>query len=819
MPEGLRLAASSPQGFPAHPFRHPGDHAAAPTEYGTARNRSKPLKRRGSGAVWDAIAVAVGCWQVGSARAAPASPRDRGHPSRGRPTLASRPSLARGRSTGPCARGCGRWRRARPARRRRAGPAAGGGTARRGARIVAEQGLDGLAQPHRTAEGRGALMGSDPLADRLVGRAARGARIFAVVQVASMGRAPRSRLGRRGGAGRAPRCCSASARRPAGRCGCRSPRPSGEGVLGEHAACLMAPARWRRSDGARPMAPVDQGRMGLDLAPPTRRGTGPRRRPRRPSAPPDVAPCGARSRSAIRRAAMGLSAKRSGAAWTSSATPEPVSIIASRPWAKAEGPCLALGAAAGQVERHRLGRRAHDARGVGHRAVQIGEMLAHRARGVLAGPLLGARHASGVAGVRPHEAAVHGHRLGRRQPRLEAPPDDALEDRAHQPALAEAPAPVLRDGGVVGHPAVEPQAVRATGGRGRARPPRTAAARSGPHGDSPPAACAPSARGRSRAGPWRCGAPPCARAPRTARAPRRPGGGGDRPAPAPRGEPRETQRRPLDRPSHHSAAPPRRSHRGKWTMPARASAGPSPAVPTGCGHPLGPPPGSRLGRGWGRGVGCGPVGAWLPRSSPPSPMSRSVAGLRVSTPGANPRQPAGRGRERGLRRPPAPRRRRGLAQLVGRLEEGDALVVARLDRPGRDAMDAAATVRALSGLGLRVPCLALGGVDLTSSTGKPTMGVIDAVAEFERDRLVARARAGLARARAEGKRIGRPLSLTPDRGIEAVRPPRRRERLGRGPRPRHLAPDRGARARGGGGRVGGRCDCRRARAGGYPHRR
>ena len=269
MPEGLRLTASSPQGFPAHPFRHPGDHAAAPTEYGTARNRSKPLERRGSGAVGDAIAV--GGWRVGAFRAAPASPRDRGGPPSGVPTPPSLPSTMGGRSTGPCARGCGRWRRARPARRRRAGPAAGGGAARRGARIVAEQGLDGLAQPHRTADGRGALMGSDPLADLLVGRAARGARIFAVVQVASMGRAPRSRLGRRGGAGRAPRCCSASARRPAGRCGCRSPRPSGEGVLGEHAAGLMAP--------------VDQGRMDLDLAPPARRGTAPRRRPCRPSAP------------------------------------------------------------------------------------------------------------------------------------------------------------------------------------------------------------------------------------------------------------------------------------------------------------------------------------------------------------------------------------------------------------------------------------------------------------------------------------------------------------------------------------------------------
>jgi putative DNA-invertase from lambdoid prophage Rac len=54
----------------------------------------------------------------------------------------------------------------------------------------------------------------------------------------------------------------------------------------------------------------------------------------------------------------------------------------------------------------------------------------------------------------------------------------------------------------------------------------------------------------------------------------------------------------------------------------------------------------------------------------------------------------------------------------------------------------------------------LGGVDLTSSTGKLTMNVINAVAEFERDLLVERTQAGLSRAKAEGKTLGRPPSLT-----------------------------------------------------------
>lgn len=106
--------------------------------------------------------------------------------------------------------------------------------------------------------------------------------------------------------------------------------------------------------------------------------------------------------------------------------------------------------------------------------------------------------------------------------------------------------------------------------------------------------------------------------------------------------------------------------------------------------------------------------------------------------------------------------RKGFARLVDRLEAGDVLIVTKLDRLGRNAMDVRATVEALAKEGVRVHCLALGCIDLTSPAGKMTMGVIGAVAEFERDLLVERTQAGLARAKAEGKALGRPASLTPD---------------------------------------------------------
>lgn len=103
--------------------------------------------------------------------------------------------------------------------------------------------------------------------------------------------------------------------------------------------------------------------------------------------------------------------------------------------------------------------------------------------------------------------------------------------------------------------------------------------------------------------------------------------------------------------------------------------------------------------------------------------------------------------------------RSGFRRLLDRLEHGDVLVVTKLDRLGRDAIDVSTTVAQLEELGVRVHCLALGGVDLTSSAGKMTMNVINAVAQFERDLLVERTQAGLDRAKAEGKTLGRPVRL------------------------------------------------------------
>lgn len=113
--------------------------------------------------------------------------------------------------------------------------------------------------------------------------------------------------------------------------------------------------------------------------------------------------------------------------------------------------------------------------------------------------------------------------------------------------------------------------------------------------------------------------------------------------------------------------------------------------------------------------------------------------------------------------------RKGFSALVNKLEAGDVLVVTKLDRLGRNAMDVRATVEYLAGLGVRVHCLALGGVDLTSAAGKMTMGVLSAVAEFERDLLIERTQAGLKRAKEAGKQLGRKPKLNKTQSSEIIR--------------------------------------------------
>ena len=100
------------------------------------------------------------------------------------------------------------------------------------------------------------------------------------------------------------------------------------------------------------------------------------------------------------------------------------------------------------------------------------------------------------------------------------------------------------------------------------------------------------------------------------------------------------------------------------------------------------------------------------------------------------------------------------SKLMDKLESGDTLIVTKLDRLGRNAMDVRKTIEDLGLRGVRVHCLQLGGTDLNSAAGKIIMGVICEIAAFEKDLLIERVNSGLKRAKAEGRILGRPSRLT-----------------------------------------------------------
>lgn len=106
--------------------------------------------------------------------------------------------------------------------------------------------------------------------------------------------------------------------------------------------------------------------------------------------------------------------------------------------------------------------------------------------------------------------------------------------------------------------------------------------------------------------------------------------------------------------------------------------------------------------------------------------------------------------------------RKVFSELLSKIRDGETLVVAKLDRLGRDAIDVLQTVRVLADRDIKVIVQQLGTTDLTSVAGKLLLSMLAAVAEMERDHLIERTQAGLARAKAEGKKLERPSKIAPE---------------------------------------------------------
>lgn len=99
--------------------------------------------------------------------------------------------------------------------------------------------------------------------------------------------------------------------------------------------------------------------------------------------------------------------------------------------------------------------------------------------------------------------------------------------------------------------------------------------------------------------------------------------------------------------------------------------------------------------------------------------------------------------------------RPGMKHLLDYAEDGDTVVVWRIDRLGRSLIDVLNTVNLLRGQGVKVRSIS-DGIDPETSSGRMMLGMLATLAEYERELITERVNAGIAAAKQNGTRFGRP---------------------------------------------------------------
>jgi DNA invertase Pin-like site-specific DNA recombinase len=110
-----------------------------------------------------------------------------------------------------------------------------------------------------------------------------------------------------------------------------------------------------------------------------------------------------------------------------------------------------------------------------------------------------------------------------------------------------------------------------------------------------------------------------------------------------------------------------------------------------------------------------------------------------------------------------------LRRLLDQLDEGDVLMVTRLDRLARSTRDLLNTLAAITAKKAGFRSLDDTWADTTTSHGRLMLTVLGGLAEFERDLIRARTGEGRAQAKARGVKMGRKPKLTPHQRSEAIR--------------------------------------------------
>ena len=101
--------------------------------------------------------------------------------------------------------------------------------------------------------------------------------------------------------------------------------------------------------------------------------------------------------------------------------------------------------------------------------------------------------------------------------------------------------------------------------------------------------------------------------------------------------------------------------------------------------------------------------------------------------------------------------RPGMQKLLEHSDEGDTIVVWRIDRLGRSLLDVLHTVSGLQERGIQVRSIS-DGIDPANPTGRLMLNLLATLAEYERELIVERVRAGVASAQEAGAKFGRPRS-------------------------------------------------------------
>lgn len=127
------------------------------------------------------------------------------------------------------------------------------------------------------------------------------------------------------------------------------------------------------------------------------------------------------------------------------------------------------------------------------------------------------------------------------------------------------------------------------------------------------------------------------------------------------------------------------------------------------------------------------------------------------------------------------KQRRELEKLLAKLQPGDVLVVAKLDRLARSTFDLLWILDKIGKAGANFKSLGDAWADTTTAHGRLMMTLLAGIAEFERELILQRTGEGRARAKADGVRFGRKHKLTHHQQREAL------ERLSQGDTTREIA--------------------------------